>query len=111
MTPTRSARPADYLAHNTTRVPNATSGVRLDVVYILTKERTAWLADLGERVFGARRGGADVGMHMAVNMDVARRAAVFVGMRCVLFLWSSFTSDVLFTRLVNGREARTARFL
>ncbi|KAJ7701154.1 hypothetical protein B0H17DRAFT_924733, partial [Mycena rosella] len=47
---------------------------------------------------------ADVGM--AVDMEIARRAAVFLGNG-----WSSFTSNVVYTRLVDGREARDIRFL
>ncbi|KAJ6600712.1 hypothetical protein B0H10DRAFT_2179042 [Mycena sp. CBHHK59/15] len=42
---------------------------------------------------------------MAVDMEIARRAAVFIGNG-----WSSFTSNIVHQRLVDGRDPITIRF-
>ncbi|KAJ8691310.1 hypothetical protein PTI98_010894 [Pleurotus ostreatus] len=44
-------------------------------------------------------------VNMAVDMDIARRAAVFIGNG-----WSSFTSNIVHRRLADGREAISNRF-
>ncbi|KAJ7890400.1 hypothetical protein B0H13DRAFT_2666016 [Mycena leptocephala] len=42
---------------------------------------------------------------MAVDMEIARRAAVFVGNG-----WSSFTSNIVYQRLLDKRDPVTIRF-
>ncbi|KAF4617862.1 hypothetical protein D9613_005727 [Agrocybe pediades] len=88
----------------------------LDVLYIMSNDRTAWLDDLKDSL---RRDGwahivtsrdlkftaeqKDVGV--AIDMDIGRRSAVFVGNG-----WSSFTSNVVHRRLVDGKEPISIRF-
>ncbi|KAJ7701148.1 hypothetical protein B0H17DRAFT_199634 [Mycena rosella] len=104
-----AAARADHLAH-------AGHNATLDVLYVLTNERGAWLDTLknalrddGWRVAASADLVLDaeqVDVGMAVDMEIARRAAVFLGNG-----WSSFTSNVVYTRLVDGRAARDIRFL
>ncbi|KAH9480264.1 Strobilurin A biosynthesis cluster protein l1 [Psilocybe cubensis] len=88
----------------------------LDVLYIMSNDRTKWLDDLKESL---RQDGWDrivtskdlkltaeqkeVGV--AVDMDIGRRSAVFIGNG-----WSSFTSNVVHRRLVDGKEPISIRF-
>ncbi|KAF8910488.1 hypothetical protein CPB84DRAFT_1842499 [Gymnopilus junonius] len=88
----------------------------LDVLYLLTNDKSGWVDQLKE-VF--KRHGwrtivttwdleldaeqKDVGM--GVDMDIARRAAVFIGNG-----WSSFTSNIVHRRLVDGKEPISIRF-
>ncbi|KAF8892994.1 hypothetical protein BD779DRAFT_1609985 [Infundibulicybe gibba] len=44
-------------------------------------------------------------VNMAIDMDIARRAAVFIGNG-----WSSFTSNIVHRRLVDGKEPISNRF-
>ncbi|KAJ6518257.1 hypothetical protein C8R47DRAFT_960042 [Mycena vitilis] len=101
----------DYLAHHLT--PN---DVDLDVIYILTNEKSRWIDELKsalqldewkivatsqELVLNAEQ--TDVSM--AVDMEIARRAAVFLGNGR-----SSFTSNIVYTRLVDNRDPITIRY-
>ncbi|KAJ6554900.1 hypothetical protein DFH09DRAFT_1248491 [Mycena vulgaris] len=98
---------------------NGTGERVLDTLYLLTNEDPAspWMRELKtelgkgdkwstlatsrELVLDAEQ--TEVGM--AVDMEIARRAAVFLGNG-----WSSFTSNIVHARLVDGREARSIRF-
>jgi len=42
---------------------------------------------------------------MEIDMEVARRAAIFIGNG-----WSSYTSNIVHRRLVDGREPISIRF-
>jgi len=106
----------------------------LDVLYFLTNDKSGWVEGLKERF---RNEGwytivttneleldqeqKDVGM--AVDMDLARKAAVFIGngvgriYSFVLFLsdifniqWSSFTSNIVHRRMLDGKQPISTRF-
>jgi len=104
----------DYL----TTIPNS----RLDAVYLLTNEPrgSTWLSSLASALerdgwrtiitssdldleYDSTGEALDVGM--AVDMEIARRAAVFVGNG-----WSSFTSNIVHRRLVDGKDPVSIRF-
>ncbi|KAF8967035.1 hypothetical protein BDZ97DRAFT_1916991 [Flammula alnicola] len=88
----------------------------LDVLYIMSNDGTAWLDVLKKTL---RKDGwgrivtsrdleltaeqKDVGV--AVDMDIGRRSAVFIGNG-----WSSFTSNVVHRRLLDGKEPISIRF-
>ncbi|KAJ7461220.1 hypothetical protein FB451DRAFT_490693 [Mycena latifolia] len=107
-----AAARADYLAH--TRDTGLGDGT-LDVLYLLTNEKSAWLDELK----GALRADGwtvatsqdlvldteQTDVSMAVDMEIGRRAAVFVGNG-----WSSFTSNIVYQRLVDKRDPITIRF-
>ncbi|KAJ7756381.1 hypothetical protein DFH07DRAFT_820357 [Mycena maculata] len=88
----------------------------LDVLYILTNEHDEWLDELLD-AFKKDHWGTIVTSHeleldaeqievsMAVDMDIARRAAVFIGNG-----WSSFTSNIVHRRLVDGKLPISIRF-
>ncbi|KAG6888409.1 hypothetical protein C0995_008413 [Termitomyces sp. Mi166 len=91
-------------------------GTRLEVVYLLTNEKGEWLEDLKTSLkddgwkkivtshdLELDSEGIEVGM--AIDMDIARRAAVFIGNG-----WSSFTSNVNHHRLVDGKDYFSIRF-
>ncbi|KAJ6455086.1 hypothetical protein C8R47DRAFT_996962 [Mycena vitilis] len=87
----------------------------LDVLYLLTNEHGPWL---DETTAALRRAGwhtivstrdlrldaEQEDVSMAVDMQMARRAAVFLGNG-----WSSFTSNIIHQRLVDGREPLSIR--
>ncbi|KAF9485790.1 hypothetical protein BDN70DRAFT_870675 [Pholiota conissans] len=88
----------------------------IDVLYILTNDNSEWLSEVkrtmkndGWRVVTTSRDltldieGKDVGM--AVDMEIARKASVFIGNG-----WSSFTSNILHRRLVDGKIPISNRF-
>ena len=110
----------------------------LNVLYILTNAKSAWLDDFihqlqnshgwkiitsHDMVFGDSQE-KDVGM--AVDMDLARRAAVFIGNGVsfsfvmpgtgtkFVHSWrsqfSSFTSNIIHRRLVDGKIPMSIRF-
>ncbi|KAJ7816256.1 hypothetical protein B0H13DRAFT_2257990 [Mycena leptocephala] len=101
----------DYLESARGMQSNAT----LDVLYILTNEKSAWInalkkalqqegwtvATSQDLVLDAEQ----MDVSMAVDMEIARRAAVFVGNG-----WSSFTSNIVYQRLLNKRQPVTIRF-
>ncbi|KAJ7773242.1 hypothetical protein B0H16DRAFT_1672856 [Mycena metata] len=88
----------------------------LDVLYILTNEHDEWFDEL-EEVLGKDGWATIVTSHDlkldseqtevsgAVDMDIARRAAVFIGNG-----WSSFTSNIVHRRLVDGKLPISIRF-
>ncbi|KAF8910486.1 hypothetical protein CPB84DRAFT_1842498 [Gymnopilus junonius] len=88
----------------------------LDVLFLLTNDKTSWVDGL--KAMFKKHGWhtivttsdleldpweKDVGM--AVDMEIARRAAVFLGNG-----WSSFTSNINHRRLVDGKEPISIRF-
>ncbi|CAA7265512.1 unnamed protein product [Cyclocybe aegerita] len=89
----------------------------LDVLYVMSNDRTEWLHalldDLKEdgnwalivvnRDLKMSPQQKDVGV--AVDMDIGRRAAVFIGNG-----WSSFTSNVVHRRLADGKAPISIRF-
>ncbi|PBK95702.1 hypothetical protein ARMGADRAFT_924955 [Armillaria gallica] len=93
------------------------TGMALDVMYLLTNEKGQWLDELREalRVEGWNtiRTSRDLvwdsaeqkELSMAVDMDIARQAAVFVGNG-----WSSFSSNIVHRRLVDGKKPMSTRF-
>jgi hypothetical protein len=119
----------DYLAHAAT-FNGTQSSATLDVMYILTNEKSAWITGLKKAL---QRDGWTVAtsrdlvldteqrdVSMAVDMEIARRAAVFVGNGVSLdpvtyfshlcFQWSSFTSNIVYQRLIDKRDPITIRF-
>ncbi|KAJ4496975.1 hypothetical protein C8R41DRAFT_760591 [Lentinula lateritia] len=88
----------------------------LDVLYLLTNEESEWLEQLKDTL---RKDGwhtiktsrdltldqEQTDVNMAVDMDIARRAAVFIGNG-----WSSFTSNIVHRRLADGKEPISIRF-
>ncbi|KAJ7247589.1 hypothetical protein C8J57DRAFT_1080775 [Mycena rebaudengoi] len=87
----------------------------LDAVYIATNEKGGWL---GEMMNALRKDGwavsssqdlvldaEQLGVSMSVDMEIARRAAVFVGNGI-----SSFTSNIVYRRLAEGRDPISIRF-
>uniref|UniRef100_A0A0W0GAM3 Uncharacterized protein n=1 Tax=Moniliophthora roreri TaxID=221103 RepID=A0A0W0GAM3_MONRR len=88
----------------------------LDVLYLLTNEESDWLDKLKDTLradgWHTIRTSRDLvldqeqmDVNMAVDMDIARRAAVFIGNG-----WSSFTSNIVHRRLVDGKEPISIRF-
>ncbi|KAJ6482173.1 hypothetical protein C8R47DRAFT_982030 [Mycena vitilis] len=93
----------------------ASPGRLLDVLYLLTNEQGPWLDELKDELKAAgwytivttRDLQLDVEQEevsMAIDMQLARKAAVFVGNG-----WSSFTSNIIHQRLVDGREPVSIR--
>ncbi|KAJ7062310.1 hypothetical protein C8F01DRAFT_1284828 [Mycena amicta] len=91
----------------------------LDIVYLLTNEPPGpFLSDLVAALHSAgwptivttrdlRLNTAEqLDVSMAVDMEIAKRAAVFVGNG-----WSSFTSNVIHQRLVDGKDPMSIRLL
>ncbi|RDB14696.1 hypothetical protein Hypma_016298 [Hypsizygus marmoreus] len=88
----------------------------LDIMYLLTNEKGKWIEKLKTELrkdgwntiitsndLELDSEGIDTGM--AIDMDIARKAAVFVGNG-----WSSFTSNINHRRLVDGKEPLSIRF-
>ncbi|KAF8185974.1 hypothetical protein BJ912DRAFT_1022865 [Pholiota molesta] len=88
----------------------------LDTLFLLTNDKTGWVDSM--RPMLKREGWNTIvatkqlhldqeqkDVNMAVDMEFARKAAVFVGNG-----WSSFTSNIVHRRLVDGREPITIRF-
>ncbi|KAF5382695.1 hypothetical protein D9615_003074 [Tricholomella constricta] len=87
----------------------------LDVLFLLTNAEGEWLdqlkATLREDGWHTIVTSKDLELdqeqtevNMAVDMEIARRAAVFVGNG-----WSSFTSNIVHKRLVDGKEPITRK--
>ncbi|KAK7053527.1 hypothetical protein R3P38DRAFT_2850795 [Favolaschia claudopus] len=98
----------DYLALLKTPEP-------IDVVYILTNEKSGWIDEVKNAL---KRNGWTVAtsrdlvldseqteVSMTVDMEIARRAEVFIGNG-----WSSFTSNVVYERLLDKRDPMSIRF-
>ncbi|KAL1663404.1 hypothetical protein GGF50DRAFT_56954 [Schizophyllum commune] len=88
----------------------------LDVMYILTNDRSSYVDDLKKalKAVGWKKivttadleyNAEQMDVNMAIDMDIARRAAVFIGNG-----WSSFTSNIVHRRLVDGKEPISIRF-
>ncbi|KDR82446.1 hypothetical protein GALMADRAFT_237772 [Galerina marginata CBS 339.88] len=88
----------------------------LDVLFLLTNDKSGWLDEVkkimmadGWKVVATShdlvldREGKDVAM--ALDMELARKASVFIGNG-----WSSFTSNIVHRRLVDGRIPMSNRF-
>ncbi|KAK7060401.1 hypothetical protein VNI00_001166 [Paramarasmius palmivorus] len=103
---------ADYIAEGRKKGEER----MLDVLYLLTNEESDWLDQLKDvlksdgwhtirtsRDLVLDQEQTDVGM--AVDMDFGRRAAVFIGNG-----WSSFTSNIVYRRLIDGKEPMSTRF-
>ncbi|KAJ3575873.1 hypothetical protein NP233_g813 [Leucocoprinus birnbaumii] len=107
----------------------------LDTLYILTNDDSEWLHQLKDALRGEGWSlivtSKDLILHaegvdtnMAVDMDIARRAAVFIGngvgdlgprtarpvRQLINTQWSSFTSNIVHRRLVDGKEPISIRF-
>ncbi|KAG9226540.1 hypothetical protein CCMSSC00406_0005793 [Pleurotus cornucopiae] len=108
----KARRAREDLARHSTQ----THGAQLDVMYLLTNEDGEWLDAMKRllkndgwttvvtsRDLALNDEQAVVGM--AVDMDIARQAAVFIGNG-----WSSFTSNIVHRRLVDGKEPISIRF-
>ncbi|KAJ7904848.1 hypothetical protein B0H13DRAFT_1620551 [Mycena leptocephala] len=90
-------------------------GRLLDVLYLLTNEQDAWVDEIKDElrkagwytIVSTRDLQLDVeqtDVSMAIDMQMARKAAVFIGNG-----WSSFTSNIIHQRLVDGREPLSIR--
>ncbi|KAJ3998831.1 hypothetical protein F5050DRAFT_1805612 [Lentinula boryana] len=88
----------------------------LDVMYLLTNAKGAWLETMitylkedGWHTIVTSKdlelNAEQTDVNMAVDMDIARKAAVFIGNG-----WSSFTSNIVHRRLVDGKELLSTRF-
>ncbi|KAJ7848138.1 hypothetical protein B0H14DRAFT_3673725 [Mycena olivaceomarginata] len=98
----------DFLGH--AGAPDA-----LDTFYLLTNEKSGWIEEIkdalkkdGWAVYTTQDLVLDseqTDVSMAVDMEIARRAAVFIGNG-----WSSFTSNIVSRRLADGRDPITIRF-
>ncbi|KAF8073511.1 hypothetical protein FPV67DRAFT_1478093 [Lyophyllum atratum] len=88
----------------------------LDVLFLLTNAEGEWLeqlkATLKEDGWHTIVTSKDLELdqeqtevNMAVDMEIARKAAVFIGNG-----WSSFTSNIVHKRLVDGKEPISCRF-
>jgi len=91
---------------------------RLDVLYVMTNEKDGWVEELKEslrmsdggwkKIITTRDlqlGFEQTGANMVVDMEFARRAAVYIGNG-----WSSMTANILHQRLVDGKEPLSNRF-
>ncbi|KAJ6454345.1 hypothetical protein C8R45DRAFT_601416 [Mycena sanguinolenta] len=104
----------DYLAHAES-VNGTDHGAILNVMYIMTDERSAWIDEMKKAL---QQDGWKIAtsqdlvlndeqkdVSMAVDMEIARRAAVFIGNG-----WSSFTSNIVYERLLDKRDPITIRY-
>ncbi|KAJ7247751.1 hypothetical protein C8J57DRAFT_1673558 [Mycena rebaudengoi] len=88
---------------------------RLDTVYISTNEKGGWIdevrAALGKDGWAVSStqdlllDAEQLGVSMAIDMEIASRAAVFIGNGI-----SSFTSNIVYKRLAEGRHPMSIRF-
>ncbi|KAL0563237.1 hypothetical protein V5O48_018836, partial [Marasmius crinis-equi] len=105
---------ADYIAAG----PKNGNGVErtLDIMYLLTNDQGEFLDNLKGALrqdgWHTIRTSKDLildqdqtDVNMAIDMDIARRAAVFIGNG-----WSSFTSNIVHRRLKDGKEPISIRF-
>ncbi|KAG5735191.1 Myosin-1, partial [Termitomyces sp. T112] len=88
----------------------------LDIMYLLTNEKGEWMEKLKAALHkdgwntivtsnDLELDSEGVDTNMAIDMEIARKAAVFVGNG-----WSSFTSNINHRRLVDGKEFISIRF-
>lgn len=114
------------------------TGGKLKSIYVLTNGKRPWIDKLTERLLTSRMGWERVTSSLdltlvsepeqlanqAVDMEIARRAAVFIGNGVRLFIFcvridtsypfvpqfSTMTANILMFRLINGMPASTTRF-
>ncbi|KAJ6589134.1 hypothetical protein B0H19DRAFT_1206159 [Mycena capillaripes] len=90
-------------------------GRLLDVLYLLTNEQGPWLDEVKDEFKTAgwltivttrdlQLDPEQMEVSMVIDMQLARKAAVFIGNG-----WSSFTSNIVHQRLVDGREPISIR--
>ncbi|KAJ8092474.1 hypothetical protein PM082_023727 [Marasmius tenuissimus] len=102
----------DYIAEGAKKGENR----ELDIMYLLTNDQGEFLDKLKRALMAdgwhTIRTSKDLvldqdqtDVSMAVDMDIARRAAVFIGNG-----WSSFTSNINHRRLKDGKEPISIRF-
>ncbi|KAK7033116.1 Semialdhyde-dh domain-containing protein [Favolaschia claudopus] len=88
----------------------------LNVLYLLTNEHDEWLDELKASLsktgwetivtsHDLELDAEQIDVSMAVDMDIARQAAVFIGNG-----YSSFSSNIVHRRLVDGKEPISIRF-
>ncbi|KAK7037689.1 hypothetical protein VNI00_010915 [Paramarasmius palmivorus] len=103
---------ADYVAAS----PQGGVQRTLDIMYLLTNDKSEFLDNLVQALkddgWHTIRTSRDIvldqeqtDVSMAIDMDIARRAAVFVGNG-----FSSFTSNIVHRRLKDGKEPISIRF-
>ncbi|KAJ7473632.1 hypothetical protein B0H11DRAFT_2036669 [Mycena galericulata] len=104
----------DYLGH-AADLDRTLGSATLDVIYVLTNDKSEWIGEVRKALF---QDGWTVAtsqdlvldteqtdVSMAVDMEIARRAEVFVGNG-----WSSLTSNIVYQRLLDLRDPITIRF-
>ncbi|KAF7337352.1 hypothetical protein MSAN_02261000 [Mycena sanguinolenta] len=101
----------DYLAHAKT-LPGTghESEPMLDVMYVLTNEKSAWLEELKKAL---RRDGWTVATSQDLVLDAEQRdvsMAVDMEIATTRRGWSSFTSNIVYQRLLDKRDPITIRF-
>ncbi|KAF9068591.1 hypothetical protein BDP27DRAFT_1224103 [Rhodocollybia butyracea] len=90
-------------------------GENLDVMYLLTNAQGDWLAGMlsylkkdGWNTIVTSKDleltAEQTDVNMAIDMEFARKAAVFIGNG-----WSSFTSNIIHRRLVDGKTSLSIR--
>ncbi|PPQ92593.1 hypothetical protein CVT25_007285 [Psilocybe cyanescens] len=88
----------------------------LDVLFLLTNDKTGWVDGLKEKfskdgwntivsTWDLQLDAEQKDVGMAVDMDIARKAAVFIGNG-----WSSFTSNIVHRRLMDKKDYISTRF-
>ncbi|KAF9258031.1 hypothetical protein L218DRAFT_878110 [Marasmius fiardii PR-910] len=88
----------------------------LDTLYLLTNAKEKYLSGLKEILKGEGwhtivtskdlvLNAEQMDVNMAIDMELARRAALFIGNG-----WSSFTSNIVHRRLVDGNKPISIRF-
>ncbi|TFK51148.1 hypothetical protein OE88DRAFT_1660494 [Heliocybe sulcata] len=96
-------------------INNGTNRV-LDVMYLLTNADNQWVNNFKDVMMSQGWStivtskdlvldDEQIGVNMAVDMEIARKAAVFIGNG-----WSSFTSNIIHRRLVDDKEPFANRF-
>ncbi|KAJ7505077.1 hypothetical protein B0H11DRAFT_2221263 [Mycena galericulata] len=83
----------DYLDHVAALDEGTRGNATLDVMYLLTNDKSKWIDEQTD-------------VSMAVDMEIGRRAEVFVGNG-----WSSLTSNIVYQRLLDMRDPITIRFM
>ncbi|KZT40025.1 hypothetical protein SISSUDRAFT_1070343 [Sistotremastrum suecicum HHB10207 ss-3] len=95
---------------------NGGMGRKLDIMFIMTNAKKDWLDEFKKALKASGwttiistqdlvLDDEQLGVGMAVDMDIGRRAAAFIGNG-----WSSLTSNVLHRRLVDGKQPLANRF-
>ncbi|TFK63915.1 hypothetical protein BDN72DRAFT_847158 [Pluteus cervinus] len=88
----------------------------LDIMYLLTNEKGEWLEEMKKALekdgwsmivtsSDLELNSEETDVSMAIDMDIARMAAVFIGNG-----WSSFTSNIVHRRFIDGKLPISMRF-